>query len=147
MSLEADPLVSVKSPETADLANSSIMSSLETWFRSEQNQLSHSRIPNPQKLCDIILGSPKNSFGFFHKEEVSIWKELNKLFGQPNTCTLFYASKCWNNLLCRGKIMACLITQLFFFVCLFFVKQLDYRLSLLISPTLYLSKCGSCGPP
>lgn len=116
MSLEADPPVSVKSPETADLANSSIMSSLETWFQSEQNQLSHSRIPDPQKPCDIILGSPKNSFGFFRKEEVSVWKELNKLFGQPNTCTLFYASKFWNNLLCRGKIMACHITQFFFFL-------------------------------
>ena len=113
MSLEADPLVSVKSPETADLANSSIMSSLETWFWSEQNQLSHSRIPNPQKLCDIILGSPKNSFGFFHKEEVSIWKELNKLFGQPNTCTLFYASKSLLNLL---QYPICLWG---FFVCLF----------------------------
>ena len=28
-----------------------------------------------------------------------------------------------------------------------YIKELDYRLSLLISPTLYLSKCGSCGPP
>ena len=64
MSLEADPPVSVKSPETADLANSSIMSSVETGFWSEQNQGSHSRIPDPQKLCDIILGSPKNSLGF-----------------------------------------------------------------------------------
>ena len=107
MSLEADPPVSVKSPETADLANSSVMSSLETRL--------HSRIPDPQKLCDMILGSSKNSYGFFHKEEVSIWNDLNKLCGQPNTCTVFYASKFWNNLLCRGKIMAYLITQLFFF--------------------------------
>ena len=32
-------------------------------------------------------------------------------------------------------------------VVFFFIKQLDYRLSLLISPTLYLSKRGSYGPP
>ena len=32
----------------------------------------------------IILGRPKSSFGFFCK---MAWKNLNELFGQPNTIT------------------------------------------------------------
>ena len=108
MSLEADPPVSVKSPETADLANSSVMSSLETWL--------HSRIPDPQKLCDIILGSPKNSYEFFHKEEVFVWNDLNKLFGQPNTCTVFYAYKFWNNVMQGENNGLSYNTVVFFFL-------------------------------